>query len=85
MKDPKKALEDIAKTIGADGVKNLGASVPSEPVVMWLVQRNIDYEGSWVIGVYSTLEKAKKSKEQQDETLSHISITEIKLDEDIDT
>ena len=34
MKDPTKALEDIAKTIGVDGVKNLGASVPAEPVVM---------------------------------------------------
>ena len=36
MKDPKKALEDIAKTIGVDGVKNLAASVPAEPVVMRL-------------------------------------------------
>ena len=58
---------------------------PIEPVVMWLVECGINYEGSWPIGVYSTLEKAEKSKEELNGEGDYINITEITLDEDIDT
>ncbi len=58
---------------------------PIEPVVMWLVECGINYEGSWPIGVYSSLERAEKSKKELNGGCDYINITKITLDEDIDT
>jgi len=55
MKNPKKSLEDIAKTIGDEGVKNLGASFPAEPVVI------NNQEGVMTIDIQEAMLNAKKS------------------------
>ena len=55
-----------------------------KPVAVWLVECGIHFGGSWIIGVYSTLERAEKSKEGLNGEGDYIHITEITLDKNID-
>jgi hypothetical protein len=65
--------------------KQPAVASPIEPVVMWLVEAGIDYEGSWPIGIYSTLGKAERAKERNKTQGDYVNILEILTDEDLDT
>lgn len=60
-------------------------SNPVDDVSVWLVECGIHFGGSWIIGVYSTLERAEKSKEELNGEGDYIHITEITIDKNIDT
>jgi len=79
-------MAQIEKAFKED-IKNYNETVsnPVEAVVMWLVEAGVNYEGSWPIGVYSTLEKAEEAKERNKAQYYNVNILEIQVDEDLDT